>query len=368
MSFSLPKYNKPDFSQGDWQDAPNVTTAKVTKNGVAPEQFHCTTIFPEYYKINGQWILNEETRMNCCVVIRPNLQPETVEFRNLKRGDEVILGRTSNGADGIMINAVCFEERYIPGDHFAFRVGRSRETAFSQDYDTLYNLLMHEREHGNILWVMGPACSFDSDARASMKYLIENGFAHGVIAGNALAVHDLEAGLFGTALGQDIYSMRPQHNGHYNHLDIINSVRRCGSTKEFVERFDIDSGIMPALLRKEIPYVLAGSIRDDGPLPEVFSDSCEARDAMHGLVRKATTIICMATQLQTFAVGDLAPCYRIVDGEIRPLFIYSVDVSEYALNKLHDRGSLTATGIVTNVQDFIVMLAKGIQKKIGEFY
>ena len=365
MEFTLPVYEAPDFTDEQLAAAPNVTTAIVQSDGVAPEQFHGTSMYPEYFKINGEWKLAEESRMDCCVVLRPNDNIEVVEFRNLKKGDRVVLGRSENGMDGIYLHSNGFHEQYIPGDRFQFRTGRSRETPFSQDYDTLYNLLMYEREHnGSVLWVMGPACAFDADARASMRYLIENGFVQGIMAGNALATHDLEAGLFGTALGQNIYSQKPQHNGHYNHIEIINRVRREGSIKKFIETYRIEDGIIESIVRNDIPYVLAGSIRDDGPLPEVISDVYRAQDKMRELIRKATTVICLATQLHTIAACNMTPCYRVVNSEVRPLFIYTVDVSEFAINKLVDRGSLTATGIVTNAQDFVVMVAKGIQKKL----
>ena len=126
------------------------------------------------------------------------------------------------------------DESTLLEDQFVFRQGRSRETAYSCDYDKLYQLLKHEKEHGNILWVMGPAFAFDYDARKAMQLIIDNGYAHGLLAGNALATHDLEAAYLGTALGQDIYTQKSKPNGHYNHLDICNEVRRCGSIKEFV--------------------------------------------------------------------------------------------------------------------------------------
>ncbi len=367
MEFKLPVYEAPDFTQEHLVSAPDVNTAVVKQDGIAPEQFHGTSMFPEYFKINGEWKLAEESRMDCCVVIRDDGSLDVVEFRNLKKGDRVILGRTENGIDGILLHDHGFQEQYIPGDSFQFRTGRSRETPFSQDYDTLYNLLMYERENnGNVLWVMGPACAFDADARESMRYLIENGFVQGIMAGNALATHDLEAGLFGTALGQNIYSQKPQHNGHYNHIEILNRVRREGSIKNFINTYRIEDGIIESCIRNEVPFVLAGSIRDDGPLPEVIPNVYDAQDKMRELIRKATTVICLATQLHTIAACNMTPCYRVVNGTVRPLFIYTVDVSEFAINKLVDRGSLSATGIVTNAQDFVVMVAKGVQKKLEQ--
>ncbi|MBQ4050830.1 MAG: hypothetical protein IJD13_04315, partial [Oscillospiraceae bacterium] len=244
---------------------------------------------------------------------------------------------------------------------FVFRQGRSRETSYARDYDRLIELLKHEKEHGNILWVMGPAFAFDYDARRAMQALVENGYAHGLLAGNALATHDLEAALLHTALGQDIYTGRSQPNGHYNHLDIINKVRLSGSIPAFLEDHLIDNGIMYSVVRNHIPFVLTGSIRDDGPLPEVIGDAYQGQSAMRQLVKKSTTVICLATMLHTIAAGNMTPSFRVTeDGEIRPVFLYCVDADEFVVNKLHDRGSLSATTIVTNVQDFIIILARGL--------
>ena len=115
-------------------------------------------------------------------------------------------------------------------------------------------------------------------------------------------------------------------------------------------------------MKNDIPIVLAGSIRDDGPLPEVIGDAYEAANEMRGLVKKATTVICMATMLHTIATGNMTPSFRVMgDGEIRPVFLYTVDADEFVVNKLLDRGSLCATTVVTNVQDFITLLAKGLK-------
>ena len=119
-------------------------------------------------------------------------------------------------------------------------------------------------------------------------------------------------------------------------------------------------GIMYTCVKKNVPFVLVGSIRDDGPLPDVYGNVYEGQDPMRGLVRKATTIVCMASTLHTVATGNMTPSYRVVDGQVRPLYFYSVDISEFAVNKLLDRGSLTVKTIVTNVQDFIIQVRRGV--------
>ena len=164
-----------------------------------------------------------------------------------------------------------------------------------------------------------------------------------------------------TALGQNIYTQYSQPNGHYNHIDTINRVKFHGSIPAFVEKEGIDNGIIYSCVKKDVPFVLVGSIRDDGPLPEVYANVYEGQDAMRDCVRKATTVICMATTLHSIATGNMTPSFRVMpDGTIRQVYFYSVDVSEFAVNKLGDRGSLSAKSIVTNVQDFVVNVSKGL--------
>ncbi len=362
MSFVMPEYIKPDFSNEKFLNAPDVKAKTVVCDGVAPEYYHSTSMYPEYFKVNGIWTLAQESRMDSCVVINEDKSLSVVEARNLKTGQSVILGRTEKCEEGIYLHANGFvEEADSLDDQFVFRQGRSRETSYSRDYDNLFELLKHEKEHGNILWVMGPAFAFDADARRAMQLLVENGYAHGLLAGNALATHDLEGALLHTALGQDIYTQKSQPNGHYNHLDVCNKVRRCGSIPAFVEEYGLDDGIMCSCVKNNVPFVLAGSIRDDGPLPEVIGDVYKAADEMRKLVRKSTTVICMATMLHTIATGNMTPSFRVLeDGTVRPLYLYTVDIDEFVVNKLLDRGSLSAKTIVANVQDFITLVAKGL--------
>lgn len=362
MSFAMPKYFHPDFTLEKFVKAPDIVTEKVTADGVAPENYHSTSMYPEYFKIKGQWKLVKESRMDSCVVVRDDGELYVVEARNLKKGDNVVLGRSENCEDGIFLHANGFvEDNHELDDQFVFRQGRSRETSYSRDYDNLFELLKYEKEHGNILWVMGPAFAFDADARKAMSVLIENGYAHGLLAGNALATHDLEGALLHTALGQDIYTQRSQPNGHYNHLDVCNKARRSGSIPQFIKDYNLDDGIICSCVKNNVPFVLAGSIRDDGPLPEVISDVYKAADAMRGLVKNATTVICMATMLHTIATGNMTPSYRVAsDGTVRPLYLYAVDIDEFVVNKLLDRGSLSAKTVVANVQDFITLIAKGL--------
>lgn len=361
MRFELKKYTAPDFTKEPFVSAPDAVLAPAPKDRTAPENYHATTIFPEYFKVNGTWLLAEESRMDC-VAVYENGKIAVREFRTLKQGDLVFVGRTEEAEEGIFVWTHGFEE---PGtqskEAFSFRQGRSRETAFSKDYDHIYDLLKHEKDHGYVVWVMGPACAFDSDSREAFSKLVMNGYVDALLAGNALATHDLEGAYRKTDLGQDIYTQESFPGGHYNHIDTINRVRYHGSIPEFIEKEHIDNGIMYSCVKKGVPFVLTGSIRDDGPLPEVYADVYEGQSSMRECVKKATTVICMATTLHSIATGNMTPSFRVMpDGTIRQIYFYSVDISEFAVNKLGDRGSLSAKSIVTNVQDFVVNVSKGL--------
>jgi len=363
MAFTIPQFKPPDFNKPPLSSAPGVRVEAASHDGVAPENYHGTSNHPEYVHLgDGKWILVSESRMDCVLVLHGNTI-EVIEPRRLQKGDRVILGRTENGKDGILVYTEGFDtgnKEHV--DKFSFRMRGTRETPYSRSYDNLYDLLRHDRENGYIVWVLGPAVAFDKDSRVAMQKLIEVGFCHALLAGNALATHDLEAAHFRTGLGQDIYSQELKQQGHYHHLDILNSVRQLGSIKETIKKLKINDGIIYACEKCNVPYVLAGSIRDDGPLPEVIANVYEAQDAMRFYARKATTVIAMATQLHSIAFGNMTPSYQIIgDGVVRPVYYYIVDISEFSADKLSNRGSVQAVAILTNVQDFIVNLWKNLR-------
>ena len=360
MSLKLREYQAPDFSQKRFADAPEAVLEEAPFDKVAPLEYHAMSIFPEYFKINNEWLLAKESRMDCVAVYEDH-EIKVKEPRNLKKGDLVVCGRTEDASDGIYVHPNGFREGKDEHDVFAFRLNRSRETAFSRDFDELYEVLKHDREHGKIVWVLGPAVAFDQDAKLAFSRLIDSGYVHALLAGNALATHDLEGSFLHTALGQDIYTQVSQPNGHYNHLDTINRVRYDGGIKEFIEKEGIKDGIIYSCEKNHVPYVLAGSIRDDGPLPPVYGNVYEAQDAMRNQLREATTVICIATMLHSIATGNMTPSYRIDRyGRMRQVYFYCVDISEFTANKLADRGSLSAKSIITNAQDFIVNVANGL--------
>ena len=354
----IPRYNPPDFIRLGLGHAPTVQTVPAPKDGVLPKNYHATSNHPEYVHLGGgTWILARQSRMDSVLVLVGG-ELEVVEPRRVKQGDPVVVGRSENGEEGIYLHISGFEPltEHV-ADKFSFRNRGTRETPFSRSYDELYQVLRHDRDHGYIVWVLGPAVAFDMDSRSAMQGLVENGYCHALLAGNALATHDLEAARFRTGLGQDIYTQAFQPMGHYNHLDIINEVRMRGGIPQTIKDLGLKDGIICACEKKRIPYVLAGSIRDDGPLPEVFADAYQAQDAMRVHARRATTVIAMATQLHSIAFGNMVPSYQVqADGSVRPVFFYVVDMTEFCVDKLANRGSAQAVAILTNAQDFMVNL------------
>jgi len=360
----IPAYTPPYFQSANLVAAPVVKTEPAPDDGVVPKNFHGTSNYPEYLHFGqGRWLLAPESRMDAVLVVDGE-RIDVIEARRVRKGDMVVVGRTENGEEGIYVHVEGFEQASEAAvDKFSFRTRGTRETPFSRCYDDLYRVLRHDRDHGHIVWVLGPAVAFDKDSRAAMQGLIENGFCHALLAGNALATHDLEAAQYRTGLGQDIYSQHLLPNGHYNHLDIINEVRRRGSIERTLEELGLEDGIIYACHKYGVPYVLAGSIRDDGPLPEVISDVYQAQDAMRAHARKATTVVALATQLHSIAFGNMVPSYRVMpDGAVRPVFFYIVDMTEFSADKLANRGSAQAVAILTNAQDFTVNLWNNLQE------
>lgn len=358
MEFKLPGYKYPSFGGKLFEGAPDALLGPVPSDTIAPAGFHSTSIYPEYFKVDGEWRLAPVSRMDCAVVYKDG-QLHVMELRRLLKGDLVVLGRKDDPSEGIFIHSDPFEnDRKEFVDPFSFRSSRSRETPMSRDYDCLEALLDYESDFGHITWVLGPAVVFDHYSRQVMSGLIQAGYVHSMLAGNAVAAHDIEGAVFGTALGNDIHANLPVPNGHYCHLDTINMIKSAGSIEAFIKQKQISDGIMAACVKHSVPYVLAGSIRDDGPLPEVYRNVYDAQDEMRKFTDRATTVICMATQLHSIATGNMTACFRKTGDVIRPVYFYIVDTTEFAANKLRDRGSLSAISITTNVHDFLGNLSR----------
>lgn len=362
MTLEIPKFTPPDFTQEFFVNAPNATLVEVTKDGVSPANYHALSVFPEYFKINNKWVLATESRMDTVCVADDTLGKESVrivEFRNLKAGDKVVIGRTENGSEGIYMYTQGFVSESKDADTFAFRSGRSRETAFSIDYDQLYEILRHEKENnGYVTWVMGTAISLDRKTREAMEQLIRKGYVDAILCGTSLAAFDLECATLGTTWGQEVFQR--EQNTYGNYYETINMVREAGSIEAFVKSGKPKDGIMKACVECNVPFVLANTIRDRFTLPGTYDNVYEAQNAMRKHARKTSTIIMVSTILFTIATGNMTPSYNEFDGVIRPVYMYTVDIQEFAVNKLADRGTLTATSLVTNTQDFIKNIGRAL--------
>src|SRR6266498_2486404 len=343
----------PDFSKPPFARAPEARFEPLPADGVLPEGFFSTSNLPTYINLNGRWAMPARPRMDC-VVVRRGAELETIEPRRLKRGELVAMGEAEDGSQGIVVYA----EGFLGGSHGANEF-RFMSTEVSRErpvnYEELARRLVEEKRSGGyLLWVVGPAL-VHSRARSDFEWFIRQGYVQAVLAGNAVAVHDIEAAIFGTTLGMS-NTGQPTEGGHGLHMRAINKVRAAGSIEGAVATGLIKSGIMHALVTQHIPYVLAGSIRDDGPLPGVYSDTLAAQDAMREHTVKASGAVFVATALHAIAVGNMLPAFYQCDGVPVPLMTICVDQTEFVVNKLRDRGTHQAYGVVTNAQDFMHVL------------
>lgn len=343
----------PDFSRPPFAGAPEARFQPLPADGVLPEGFFSTSNLPTYIHVDGRWVAPTRPRMDC-VVVKRDRGLETIEPRRLRKGELVAMGEAEDGTEGIVVHA----QGFLGGTHGANEF-RFMSTEVSRERPVNYEELAarvgeEKRRGGYLIWVVGPAL-VHSRARADFEWFIRNGYVQAVLAGNAVAVHDIEAAIFGTTLGMS-NTGQPTEGGHGLHMRAINRVRAAGSIERAVETGLVKSGIMHALVTQKVPFVLAGSIRDDGPLPGVYSDTLLAQDAMREVTVKATGAIFVATALHAIAVGNMLPAFYLCDGAPAPLMTICVDQTEFVVNKLKDRGTHQAYGVVTNAQDFMHVL------------
>ena len=362
----MPKYHHPDFDKDIFKNAPNATLVEVEEDGISPEGYHALSVFPEYFKINDKWVLALQSRMDTVAVAidEPgNERVDVVEFRNLKKGDKVVVGRKEDGSEGIYVYTEGFVDKSSKEEAtFGFREGRSRETAFSKDYDELYEILKYEKENnGYVTWVLGTATSLDEESDDALARLVENGYANAIFCGTAAVAYDLERAKFKTVEGQEEYLN--SQNTRENFYEVINRVNEYGSIKEYVEKEGIETGFVAAAIRNNVNLVIAGTIRDRYTFNDTYNNVYEAQDEMRRNIKKSSTVIMSSAILFTIATGNMTPSYNEINGEIRPVFMYTVDIQEFAVNKLSDRGTLTAKTMVTNSQDFVKNIDRNLNQK-----
>ncbi len=325
------------------------TLEPAPADGILPETFYATTHLPTQVRLRGVWVDVEAIEMDVAIQVDANRTwARAVPMADVKKGDLIVTGR-----EGVRViplarpkerDVFSFMESQVsaerPHGHIIRDVARRMET--------LREGMRNGREGCKVLLAGGPAI-VHAGGRDALTWLIESGFIHVLFCGNALPAHDMEAHLFGTALGYALSAGRAVPHGHEHHLRTINRIRAIGSIKAAVESGVITSGIMAACVRQGVQVVMAGSIRDDGPLPGVITDSVAAQAAMRAAIPGVGLALLVASTLHAVATGNLLPA---------TVPTVCVDVNPAVPTKLADRGSFQAVGLVMDAASFLRELAR----------
>jgi lysine-ketoglutarate reductase/saccharopine dehydrogenase-like protein (TIGR00300 family) len=317
---------------------------------VVPKGFYSTTNYPTSIKFLESWIPVQAIEMDCLIVLdTERLIARSTPLSKLKKGDMVVVGE-----QGVRIVP---PERPREKTSFEFMHGtvsseRPTETIIAR---IAKEILEVHRKGGKIALVGGPAIIHTGADRA-LAEIIRKGYINVIFAGNALATHDIEYNLFGTSLGMDLSTGKPVTGGHKNHLCAISEIMRAGSIKNAVEQGIITGGIMFECVKNDVPFVLAGSIRDDGPLPDVITDILVAQDRMRDYTQSCSMVLMVATLLHSIAVGNCLPSY---------VKTICVDINPSSVTKLMDRGTMQAIGVVSDAGTFLPLLAKQLDIQSG---
>jgi lysine-ketoglutarate reductase/saccharopine dehydrogenase-like protein (TIGR00300 family) len=319
-------------------------TELADKDRCVPDDFYSTTNHRTHVRRGGTWLEVERQRMDAVVVIEDG-RAECRKLRDVKKDDRVVCG-----VDGIRVTPQ-FRERDRHG--FAFMSNdisseRRVEVSVAKVADMMREV---KSSSGRIAFVAGPVVVHTGGIEYFSR-LIRNGFVDVLLSGNALAVHDIEYALFGTSLGVDLDKGNPVEEGHKNHMRAINAVNRAGGIRAAVEQGVVRSGIMHDCVKHEIEFVLAGSIRDDGPLPETIMDLIEAQERYAAALVDVKLVLMLSSMLHSIGVGNMLPSWvRVV----------CVDINPAVVTKLADRGSSQTVGIVTDVGLFLRQLAERLE-------
>jgi lysine-ketoglutarate reductase/saccharopine dehydrogenase-like protein (TIGR00300 family) len=310
--------------------------------GVFPEGFYSTSNLPTEVLLDDRWVAVEQMEMDCAIAVdRKAGKAWCIVFQGAKPGMEVVIGH-----QGVRVTPL---ERSRQTEIFSFM---GSEVSAEKPKKVLIGGIAEEMRliratGGRILVVAGPAV-VHTGAGVYLSKLIELGFVQVLFAGNALAVHDVESALFGTALGVSIESGLAMEHGHEHHMRAINRVRAAGGLREMVESGQLKSGVMKSAIDHGIEIVLAGSVRDDGPLPDVITDMIEAQRRMRAALGGVRMALMLSTMLHSIATGNMLPA------AVRTV---CVDINPAVVTKLADRGSWQSIGLVTDVESFLRELA-----------
>jgi lysine-ketoglutarate reductase/saccharopine dehydrogenase-like protein (TIGR00300 family) len=328
----------------------DVTLAEADLDGVFPEGFYATTNFPTDVRVLGTWVEVARPEMDVgirVVMTADGPQAEACPMHHVRRGDMLVVGD-----HGVRVRLPV--RGAAEGEAFRFMSsGVSTERPKARLIRDVALAMKGARAAGKkVLFVGGPAIVHSGSAPL-LAALIRDGWIDVLFAGNALAAHDIEASMFGTSLGIELARGENVPHGHQHHLRAINRVRRAGSIAAAVRKGLVTSGVMHACVTKPIPFVLCGSIRDDGPLPDVITDAVLAADAMRAHVSDVGVAIVVATTLHGVATGNMLPA---------SVFTFSVDSNADSVIKLVDRGTHQAVGIVTDCEYFLSELGRALSE------
>ncbi len=323
----------------------DATLEPAPTDRVVPTGFYSTTNHPTEIRYDGEWLSVENIEMDCAVVVNDGDNPRayTKVLNAVEEGDMIVTGnagirvnppdrpRDSEGAFGFMQGGVSSER---PSESTIRKIAGAIEET--------------RREDGDVLAVCGPAL-IHSGAREDLAAVVREGYIDMLSIGNGFAVHDLERDLYGTSLGMDTEELDHPRKGHKHHIYTISEIIRAGGIEAAVEDGLVESGVMYECVKNDIPYVIAGSIRDDGPLPDTITDAIEAQDAIREQAHQADFVIMLSTLLHSVAVGNCLPSTtRTV----------CVDINPATVTQLVDRGSAQAVGMVTDIGTFVPILAE----------
>ncbi|MFG1907981.1 TIGR00300 family protein [Kribbella sp. NPDC048928] len=318
---------------------PEIT--EVTRDGVFPDGFYSTTNLPTRVRLGGHWVDVQNPEMDCGLLVEGSTV-RTIPMSDVRAGMQII-----TSAQGVRVTppiVVNTEEGFgfMESDVSSEKPQR---VLVKQVADGMREAKANGQK---VLWVGGPGI-VHTGAAPAMVAIVEAGYVDVLFAGNALATHDIESSLYGTSLGVDLARGRGVEHGHEHHIRAINTIRKAGSIADAVEQGVLTSGVMHALVRQGKKFVLVGSVRDDGPLPDVYTDVLEGQRAMRAELDGVGYCLMAATMLHSVATGNILPA---------SIPLTCVDINPATVTKLADRGSSQARGIVTDVGLFVEHLAR----------
>ncbi len=325
-------------------DSGDATLREVERDRCAPEDFYSTTNHRTFVRIGQKWVEVANQRMDAMVVVSGD-RAECRRLRDLRKGDSIVVGLR-----GIRVVPESKERDRLA---FAFMSNgisseRQVETAVRQTAALVRQIRESKQK---VVVVAGPVVVHTGGV-AGLSALIRGGWVQAVLSGNALGVHDVEAALFGTSLGIRLADGRQEEHGHRNHMRAINAIYRAGSVKQAVESGRLASGALYECVKAGVAFVLAGSLRDDGPLPDTITDMNAAQDAYARELKGAGLVLCLGSMLHSIATGNMLPSW---------VKIVCVDINPAVATKVSDRGTGQAVGVVTDVGLFLDLLSKALE-------